>query len=365
MALELALDDRSVIEYLESDDPAVLDEILNTAEEYRLSELGNEVYMRGLIEFSNQCTQNCLYCGLRRDNSGLHRYSMGDSSILELAEQAYNTGYQSIALQSGDLAGELEAVWLVELVKKIKEIASKYGGEELGITLSVGELSWKQYHRLREAGADRYLLRVESSNPVLFRSIHPPQQSYERRLECLAALKDNDYQLGTGIMVGIPGQSTRDLLEDLHFFQSWDIDMLGLGPYIPHPNTPLARSKRKITIDPWAGTLKMMALSRLLLKDINMVCSTALQSLGGQGLQLGLKAGANVVMPVMTPIEQRADYSLYANKSFKDLECLQIEVEKAGYRLAYWKQGNSRHYYRVRNQRYPGPESAGPVAAES
>lgn len=357
--MPVKLDDGSILEYFDSHDPQLTSILLQAAEEYRLEALGNEVYMRGLIEFSNNCTRNCFYCGLRRDNQGLHRYVLDSASILELAETACQEGLQSIALQSGDLDGERAVLRLADTLRRITEMSLRYGDTALGITLSAGELSYEQYRLLRNAGAERYLLRIESSNPELFRSIHPPDQSYERRLECLAALKDNGYQLGTGVMVGLPGQGSEDLLADLRFFERWEIDMLGLGPYIVHPETPLARSRRPVQVPPLDSTLKMMALARLILGDVNMVCSTALQSLDARGLQLGLKAGANVVMPVLTPEERRRDYFLYADKRYKGMDVIRSEVEEAGYRLAYWKLGNSRHYYRVRGIPHPEFAAAG------
>lgn len=354
-AVAIRLDDASLACYLQDEGPGILQALLEAALQARLARLGDEVYLRGLVEFSNHCPRNCFYCGLRRDNRKVGRYSLDHHQILEMADKAWKDGLQSLVLQSGDLQGEMEVQQLARLICRIKEMSQQNGGSGLGITLSVGELSYRQYRLLRDAGAERYLLRIESSNPELFRSIHPPDQLYERRLECLAALKDNDYQLGTGVMTGLPGQTAEDLLADLKFFQEWNIDMLGLGPYICHPDTPLARSRRPVLLKPRDAALKMMALARLLMPDINMVCSTALQSLDTQGLQLGLKAGANVIMPVLTPEIYRGDYFLYQGKEFKDMEAIRREVEAAGCRLAFWKYGNSPHYYRVRG--IPNPEA--------
>lgn len=342
-----------MINILQSNDDSTWQDLLDEAEQCRQENIGSEVYLRGLIEFSNDCARNCLYCGLRRNNLQISRYRLTSEQVLGIARQAYQQGFHSLALQSGEVCGLEHFNYILDIVKAIKDFSSLGANGSLGITLSIGELSYQQYKQLWEAGAHRYLLRIESSDPQLFKRLHTPEQDFERRLDCLDALKDIGYQVGTGIMIGLPGQFYEHLARDLMFFKERDIDMLGMGPYIPHPDTPLARLADEISIDPYITTVKMMALARLLMPDINMVASTALQSIHPDGLKMGIKAGANIVMPVLTPQENRRDYSLYANKTYKSLEKLSQEIEQSGYQLAQWKWGDSLHYYRRLNLPYP------------
>lgn len=351
--LAVKLDRETILRILQSDDPELQEILLDKAESCRLQVMGNKVYPRALIEFSNQCALNCFYCGLRRSNTGLARYHLAVDEIVELAIQAWDMGLHSLALQSGEIWNNNEVPLLIEAIRLIKQATTNNGSEGMGITLSIGELSFDEYQALFDAGAHRYLLRIETSNPDLFRRIHPPSQSYDRRLECLGYLKQIGYQVGTGVMVGLPGQTYEQLAGDLEFFREWDIDMLGMGPYIIHPDTPLARSRQPIITPAFATTLKMMALARLTMPEINMVCSTALQTINPAGLALGIKAGANVVMPVMTPEERRREYSLYSNKKYSSLDKLINSIADLGYELALSSWGDSRHYYKRQNLSYP------------
>ena len=342
--------EQEIVEILNSQDPEVLTSLLQAAHNNRIKQLGKEVYLRGLIEFSNHCPRNCLYCGLRKSNGKIQRYLLDEEQILDLAMMAYDLGFQSIALQSGEIDSQGQVDFLAAIVEKIIATSNQRGQQGLGVTLSVGELSYQQYLQLWQAGAHRYLLRIETSDPRLFKKIHPPSQLYDRRLECLDALKDIGYQVGTGTMVGLPGQSSEQMAQDLTFFQRRDIDMLGLGPYIPHSDTPLARVPDRHERDVFTLTLKMLALARLAMPDINMVASTALQSINPLGLRWGLMAGANIIMPVLTPEEKRSDYSLYDNKEQKSMEEITAEVEAGGFKLGYWKWGDSPHYFRRREE---------------
>jgi biotin synthase len=330
---------------LNSGDPQVLQELLQAADKCRRENAGEKVYLRGLIEFSNYCDRNCFYCGLRKNNRRLERYRLGKDEIIKLAMLAFASGYHSICLQSGESDDPLEVDFLVEVVREIKELSREADEHALGlgITLSVGELEYRQYERLWEAGAHRYLLRIESSVPELFESIHPPSQRLEQRIECLRALKDIGYQTGTGIMIGLPGQTVEHLLRELEFFRREDIDMLGLGPYIPHHAAPLSKVKAG-PLDPYLTTLKILALCRLTMPDINMVASTALQSIAPEGLRMGLKAGANIVMPVLTPEIVRDNYYLYEQKQYKGAEELAAEISSCGYVLGLWEWGDPLHY---------------------
>ncbi|MEQ8175742.1 MAG: [FeFe] hydrogenase H-cluster radical SAM maturase HydE [Syntrophomonadaceae bacterium] len=341
---------------LASSDPGLFMNLILSAERVRLAHLGDEVYMRGLIEFSNICRCDCYYCGLRRSNGAVKRYHLGMAQILDKCKEAKQRGIHSIALQSGEIGTDKEVDFIAGLVSTIREFSMGDGSPGLGITLSTGELSYAQYKKLYEAGAHRYLLRIETSDRELFRSIHPDEQLFDRRLECLDMLKDIGYQVGTGIMIGLPGQSYHHLAMDLEFFAQRNIDMLGMGPYIPHPQTPLSRSAKPALSNSYTTTLKMLALARLKMPEINMVVSTALQTLTREGLIMGVRAGGNVIMPIITPEEYREDYALYVDKHYKTLEQLEREIELAGYRLAYNKWGDPRHYYT--RQGLPYPEAA-------
>lgn len=343
---------KEIINIFQNSNESTWHELLDKAQQCRRKNIGSEVYLRGLIEFSNFCECNCLYCGLRKDNRHISRYLLSREQILEIARHAYAQGFHSLALQAGEVSGKKHFHFILDIVTAIKDISQGSKGS-LGITLSIGELSYQQYKKLWEAGAHRYLLRIESSDPQLFARIHPPQQSYTKRLECLDALKDIGYQVGSGTMIGLPGQTYEHLARDLMFFKERDIDMLGMGPYIPHPDTPLARLADEINMDPYVATIKMMALARLLMPDINMVASTALQSIHPDGLKMGLKAGANIVMPVLTPEEIRLDYSIYVHKAYKDLVHLSQDIAESGCQLAKWKWGDPRHYYRRLKLPYP------------
>lgn len=333
---------------LSSADNGLLNQLLAAAEKARLACRGDEVYVRGLIEFSNQCQRDCLYCGLRVSNRSLKRYHLETAEIIELGLAMHRAGISSIALQAGENSSDREVERMAGVISELREKSMRDEPPGLGVTLSMGEMSYQQYKRLYDAGAHRYLLRIESSDRQVFNRIHPPQQVYERRLECLNYLKDIGYQVGTGVMIGLPGQSYASLAADLQFFVERDIDMLGMGPYIPHHNTPLASAQDYIIKDAFITSVKMMALARLMMPDINMVVSTALQNINPQGLRLGVKAGGNVVMPVFTPEKHRADYALYPNKEIKSLESIQIGVESAGYRLCFSTWGDSPHYFKRR-----------------
>ncbi len=337
-----------IVNILNSDDLQVLQELLQAADKCRRENVGDKVYLRGLIEFSNYCDRNCFYCGLRKNNHQLERYRLRKDEIVELAMLAFKSGYHSICLQSGETDNSFEVDFLVEVVREIKDLSREADEDArgLGITLSVGELEYRQYERLWEAGAHRYLLRIESSVPELFKSIHPPSQRLEQRIDCLRALKDIGYQTGTGIMIGLPGQTVEHLLRELEFFRQEDVDMLGMGPYIPHHATPLSKVKAE-QLDPYLTTLKILALCRLTMPDVNMVASTALQSIDPEGLRMGLKAGANIVMPILTPEDIREKYYLYEHKKFKKSEELAEEISSCGYTLGLWEWGDSLHYKRT------------------
>ena len=317
--------------------------------------IGNKVWFRGLIEFSNICSKDCLYCGIRKGNKNLHRYSLSDEEILEAARFAFVNRYGSIALQSG----ELESLNITErieyLLNKIKEISNG----ELGITLSVGEQEPETYMRWYRAGAHRYLLRIESTNPLLYNKIHPvdTRHSFKRRMDCLKSLQDIGYQTGTGVMIGLPFQTLDDLAGDLLFMREFDIDMCGMGPYIEHADTPLIEYSTSLMPpgERFDLTLKMIAVLRIMMKDINIVAATALQAIDPVGREKAVKIGANIVMPNITPGKYRNSYKLYDNKPCTDDDaedcqgCLEARISLANSEIVYGEWGDAQHYTKRRN----------------
>lgn len=277
-------------------------ELIRLADLVREAVCGNEVHRRGLIEFSNYCARECAYCGLRRGNRKLQRYRMDEGEIFESAKLARQLGYRSVVLQSGE-DGAVKVEMLCRVVEKIKK--------ELGlaITLSVGEKKFEDYKCLREAGADRYLLRFETSNPVLFKSLKP-DSSLERRLECLRWLKELGYQVGSGCMIGLPGQTLEDLADDLLLLKKLDLDMVGVGPFIAHPETPLSDGGQGSL----EQVLKFVALARIVTLDTHIPATTALGSIHPLGRELALDGGANVIMPNVTPQKYRRYYEIYPHK---------------------------------------------------
>ncbi len=320
--------------------------------------IGRKVWFRGLIEFSNICGKDCLYCGIRKGNKNLHRYNLSDDEILEAAKFAYVNRYGSIALQSGELESPFVTDRIEKLLYRIKEISNG----ELGITLSVGEQEPEVYRRWFEAGAHRYLLRVESTNKDLYNKIHPNDEhhSFMKRLECLKMLQDIGYQTGTGVMIGLPFQTIEDLAGDLLFMKEFDIDMCGMGPYIEHEDTPLIKYSGELMPlqERFDLTLKMIAIIRLMMKDINIVAATALQAIDPIGREKAVKIGANIVMPNITPGKYRDSYKLYDNKPCTDdsaedcQSCLEARISLADAEVIYGEWGDSSHFYtRRKNER--------------
>jgi biotin synthase len=281
-----ALDRAELVALLESGGEAETC-LLAAADRVRKEKMGDEVHLRGLIEFSNYCERNCLYCGLRRSNSSLARYRMDKEEILAVARAGAALGYKTVVLQSGE-----DSFYTAQL---LAEITDQLKSElDLAITLSVGERSRDEYKLWREAGADRYLLKHETADRELYRSLHP----------------DMGYQVGSGCMVGLPGQTTQSLVDDLLFLRELDVEMAGIGPFIPNPSTPLGQEPGGTV----AMTLKMIALARLLLPLAHLPATTALGTIDCEGRQKALRAGANVVMPNISPNRYRRMYEIYPNK---------------------------------------------------
>ena len=309
--------------------------------------VGDKVYLRGLIELGNICIKNCLYCGIRKDNKNADRYTLTDKEVLDAAEFAYNNRYGSIAIQSGELESKQNTDRITRLIEEIKTMSNG----EIGITLSLGEQSFDTYKRWKEAGADRYLLRIETSNEELFNKIHPndSMHSYSRRIESLHSLKKLDYQVGTGIMIGLPNQSIESLADDLLFFKETDIDMCGMGPYLNHADALLGESNISEQ-ERFSLTLRMIAILRIMMPKINIAATTALQAINPLGRELALKIGANVIMPNITPNSVRKNYKLYENKPISE-DCLDIQektlfdrINDTGLEIGFSQQGNSVHY---------------------
>lgn len=312
--------------------------------------VGKKTFFRGLIEYSNLCAKNCYYCGIRRGNKELQRYNLSDDEILSAAKFALDNNYGSIVLQGGEIESKKQTDRINSLIREMMKLSDS----KIGITLSLGEQSKETYQLWKESGAKRYLLRIETSNKDLYYKIHPNDDlhNYEKRLECLRNLKELGYQVGTGVMVGLPGQTIENLADDLIFMREFDIDMCGMGPYILHKDTPLYK-KRDVLIsleDRFNLTLKMIAILRIMMKDINIAASTAMQSIDKFGREKALKAGANIIMPNITPGRYRDFYKLYEDKPCTDeeaedcLNCMEIRISIAGDEIGLNEQGDSPHF---------------------
>lgn len=297
-----------IIEILNTDSKN--QELFKSADETRKKYVGDEVHLRGLVEFSNICKRGCKYCGLRSENKKLERYRILKDEIVLCAQNAVNMGYRTIVLQSGE-DDFYSADKLCEIIKEIKTL-------DVALTLSIGEKTYDEYKEMKKAGADRYLLRIETTDEDLYKKMHP-NMSYKNRVECLYNLKKLGYETGTGCLVGLPGQTFESLADDILFFKSLDADMVGIGPFIPNENTPLCDEKG----GSFELALKVMALTRLVLPNINIPATTAMETLNPNGRIIALQSGANVVMPNVTPVEYRAKYEIYPNKI-----CLNDKPEK-------------------------------------
>lgn len=268
----------------------------------------NKLYLRGLIEVSNRCAKNCLYCGIRCGNRSLARYELSHDEIVASASEAIRLRYGSVVLQAGERTDPRWVALIEEAVAAIRAL-----DPAVGITLSLGEQSAETYRRWRVAGATRYLLRLESFSEALYQSLHPSDHSFAARLACLGVLRAEGYIVGTGVMIGLPNQTIAQLAEDLLAMQALDIDMCGMGPYVEHPDAPLGVSEWSVA-DRVALTLRMVALLRLLMPDINIAATTALDALDVGARRRCVEVGANVAMPNLSPQATRKDYSLYDNK---------------------------------------------------
>ena len=299
---------------LKTDDAAEMQLIFDKALKTKSEIIGRKVYLRGLIEMSNICRKDCLYCGIRKSNANVVRYTLTHDEIMQSVDYAARCGFGSIVMQSGELLGN---DFVCRTERLVDEIHRHY--PEMLITMSCGEESLQTYQRWFAAGARRYLLRIESSNREIYGKIHPNDSFhiFENRLQALNDLRETGYQVGTGVMIGLPGQTEEDMANDLLFFRNLDVDMIGMGPYIEHSETPLFKKQSQL----WPlgkrfqKSLMMIAVLRIMMPTINIAASTALESLDPKGRQKGLLAGANVVMPNVTPLSKKVNYKLYENKA--------------------------------------------------
>ena len=304
---------------LASADEGLWREIFAAAREVKAKCGKTEVLPRGLIETSNICAKDCLYCGIRKGNAKVPRYLMPDEEVAACIDEARRRGYPAVAFQAGEIESEANTAYYE------RHIAICRG---LEVTLSLGEQTEEVYRRWKDAGAMRYLIRIETSNRELYAKIHPAECSFERRLGCIRTLKRLGYVTGSGVMIGIPGQTVEDLARDIVFYGEERLDMVGMGPYVPAPGTPMGEFQvsgfrfqgmdvnLKHEICNLELSLRMIALTRLYLHDVNIVAATALEALDPEGgRNRGIEAGANVVMPVLTPEKYRRCYDLYPGKN--------------------------------------------------
>lgn len=339
-----------LLDNLNEDDKIYL---VQKAHETRMKTYGDKVYMRGLIEFTNFCKKDCIYCGIRRSNKDADRYRLTMEDIMECVDIGDRLGYKTYVLQGGE-DDYFTDERMVEIIKMIK---SKYPNN--AITLSLGERSYDSYKKMYEAGADRYLLRHETATKELYEKLHPGA-SFEERRQCLRNLKEIGYQIGAGFMVELPKQTNKDLVNDLLFVKELEPHMCGIGPFIPHKDTPLKNEK--------AGTVEktttMLALIRLLLPNVLLPSTTALGSIDLTGREKGIKAGGNVVMPNLSPTSVREKYSLYDGKICTGDEaaecrnCIEGRINKAGFKVEVtrgdnmaWRKENAHKFTEVIDKR--------------
>lgn len=291
--------EEEIVKILESkDDPGQLFEEANSI---RRAHCGNLVHLRGLIEFSNFCKRNCLYCGINSKNKQVKRYRLSEQEIIDTAKAGAQAGFKTIVLQGGE-DDYFNQDKMCRIIEKIKSL-------NVALTLSLGEKSKQEYEAYKKAGADRYLLRIETTNEQLYQKMHPGAD-FKNRINCLYTLKDLGFETGTGILVGLVGQNIESIAKDILFFKKLNADMIGLGPFISHPQTELKDSKN----GDFLLTLRVMALVRILMPDINIPATTAMETICPNGRKKALMSGANVVMPNITPVTARQNYAIYPDK---------------------------------------------------
>lgn len=321
-------------------------ELHRNASAIRRETISDKIYFRGLIEFSNICGNDCYYCGIRKSNKKINRYELSIEELIAAVDEAVNSGLASIVLQSGERRDKKFISYVSHLLRLIKQ---KH--PDICITLSAGEHERSVYEKFYESGAERYLLRIETSSGSHYKKLHPPSMSFKKRLQSLHDLRDIGFQVGTGVMIKSPYQTLENLADDIMFFKSFDIDMCGMGPYIPHRDTPLGGIEYLPDESLNLG-LNMIAALRIVMPDINIASTTALETLSPDGKMRGLLAGANVIMPQFSPFARRGDYLLYDNKpqgvidSREFLRSLEKKITELGLVPASADHGVSVHYMR-------------------
>jgi biotin synthase len=343
----MSLNKQDLIAMLSTEGEDKLQALYKKAYVIKKQYVGTKVYFRGLIELSNICAKNCYYCGIRSGNPDFERYQISMKEALEEAQFCYEQKYGSLVIQAGEREDKPWTDFITQLIQGVKKLS--HG--ELGITISLGEQSEDIYRQWFEAGAHRYLLRIETTNQELYKNLHPSDHSFQHRLACLRNLRKLGYQTGTGVMVGLPGQTIEDIANDIIFFYEEDVDMLGMGPFIPHHGTPF-----KHLVESFDGKkalelgLKMIATCRIALKDVNIATTTALQALHPEGREMGLLAGANILMPNITDTKYRTGYQLYEGKPCLDENanqcqgCLSRRIASIGETIGLGEWGDSKHF---------------------
>lgn len=329
LAAERTLPDEELLRLIREQDEGIHRYLARRADETRRRTYGKDVYIRGLIEFTNYCKNDCLYCGIRRSNRRCQRYRMTEEGILQCCREGYDLGFRTFVLQGGEDPFYTREK-MTGLIRRIRQLYP-----DCAITLSVGEKDRATYQEWFDAGANRYLLRHEAADGGLYRSLHPEEMTLERRMRCLWDLKEIGYQTGCGFMVGAPGQTAEMILKDLRFLQDLEPQMVGLGPFVPHQDTPFG--------DRCAGsaklTLRLLSIVRLMLPNVLLPATTALGTVLGEGRREGMRHGCNVVMPNLSPASVRKKYALYDNKlsdgeeSAQSVAALKESLEEAGYRV--------------------------------
>lgn len=315
---------------LNTDDRDLIEKLRKVAQETAQSVYGNKIFIRGLIEFTNYCKNDCYYCGIRKSNRCVDRYRLEKETILSCCCQGYELGFRTFVLQGGEDMFFTDD-YVCEIVSSIKK-----NYPDCAVTLSIGERSRESYQRFRDAGADRYLLRHETANTYHYSILHPAKMSLTARKKCLYDLKEIGFQVGCGFMVGSPGQTIETLYEDLQFIRELQPEMVGIGPFIPEQNTPFAQEKSG-TME---QTLRLLSLIRLLRPRVLLPATTALGTINSKGREAGILHGANVIMPNLSPLEVREKYMLYDNKistgdeAAESLSDIKNRVQTIGYELA-------------------------------
>ena len=324
------LSDNELKALIETDDEAAAKLLRERADEVRRKSYGKKVFLRGLIEVSSYCKNDCLYCGIRRSNKEADRYRLSREQIMSCAESGYELGFRTFVMQGGEDSAFTDDF----MCGVISELREKY--PDCAITLSLGERSFESYKRMKDAGADRYLLRHEAADGKLYKKLHPAEMSLENRKNCLFQLRELGYQVGAGFMVGAPYQTTDSLIADLRFLQELKPQMIGIGPFVPHHCTPFADENGGTL----GLTLRLLGILRLMFPKVLLPATTALGTIAPNGRELGLQTGCNVVMPNLSPVNVRKKYDLYDNNICTGEEaaecrmCLQRRIEAAGYEVA-------------------------------